>query len=537
VAQRSGTIDVVGLSAPVRVVRDRWGVPHIHAENADDLFAAQGFVQAEDRLFQMDLWRRASQGRLAEVLGGNFIERDAMTRRIQYRGDVAAEWASYGPDARRIAEAFVRGINAWVWRARERPPEPFVLAGWRPDFWSAADLLNRTDAFLESGDALDEVRRRDLPDAVGDALRRIGTPPFLLGLAAPIGTAASDAGAAAAAPAGPAARAPSSGGRASATRERVEFADDRAQFDHPSRSYLVHLRAPGWNVIGITAPWLPGVAVGHNERVAWAMAPLDADTQDIDVVPMGGPRLRVVEEMLRVKGRAEALIVRTELTDRGVVVASDRDVGRLFTLRWSGLEPGAAAGLGALGLDRAGSARNARAAIERWRMPPRRIAYADATGAIGIQDAALVPRRRGAAWDGWLPLDALPHGEDPAAGVVFADRPAHTAEPSAGALFAHVLAVSDAARRRFNVGPLPRPAENDSPTRAVFDLHDWDRSRAVAAPGQSEARDSPHYADLAAEWSAGRLVPLAFSDAAVDANRETTLTLVPAGLTTSQRPR
>src|SRR5215470_6125863 len=127
VAQLSGTAVVPGLSAPVRVVRDTWGVAHVYAQSQDDLFFAQGFVQAEDRLFQMDLWRRSAQGRLAQVLGANFIERDAMTRRLQYQGEPAADWASYGADARPIADAFVRGINAWVAIAREKPPELFRL--------------------------------------------------------------------------------------------------------------------------------------------------------------------------------------------------------------------------------------------------------------------------------------------------------------------------------------------------------------------------------------------------------------------------
>src|SRR5262245_25458578 len=93
-----GTYRIPGLSAPVRVVRDRWGVPHIYAQTTGDLFAAQGFVQAQDRLFQMDLWRRSVQGRLAEVLGPNFVERDAMTRRMQFHGDLDAEGRSYGDD-------------------------------------------------------------------------------------------------------------------------------------------------------------------------------------------------------------------------------------------------------------------------------------------------------------------------------------------------------------------------------------------------------------------------------------------------------
>src|SRR5437667_6630212 len=112
--QISGTLAVAGLAQPVRVIRDRFGIPHITAQNELDLFFAQGFVQAQDRLFQMDLWRRSSQGRLAEVLGPNFIDRDAMTRRMQYHGDLAAEWASYGPSVKAVTGAFVTGINAWV---------------------------------------------------------------------------------------------------------------------------------------------------------------------------------------------------------------------------------------------------------------------------------------------------------------------------------------------------------------------------------------------------------------------------------------
>src|SRR5436190_6687034 len=215
VAQVSGTIDVTGLSAPVRIIRDTWGVPHIHAETQDDLFFAQGFVQAQDRLFQMDLWRRSVQGRLAQVLGPNFIDRDAMTRRMQYHGSLAVEWASYGRDAKEIVEAFVTGINAWVVRAKDELPEEFSLAGWKPELWTADDLLNRTDAFLQSGDAQLEAFRAqlagaagkqrvaallpgDLPrglprdldiekagDVLNDALRRVGTTPFFSGFAAP----------------------------------------------------------------------------------------------------------------------------------------------------------------------------------------------------------------------------------------------------------------------------------------------------------------------------------------------------------------
>src|SRR5215471_2467916 len=158
--QIDGALDVGGLRQTVSVIRDRWGVPHISAQNEHDLFFAQGFVQAQDRLFQMDLWRRSSQGRLSEVLGLNFVERDAATRRVQYRGDLADEWASYGPAVKAIAEAFVGGINAWVTEARVHVPEEFILAGWLPEMWSPQDLLNRTDAFVAAGADGDIFRAR-----------------------------------------------------------------------------------------------------------------------------------------------------------------------------------------------------------------------------------------------------------------------------------------------------------------------------------------------------------------------------------------
>src|SRR6478672_3822155 len=126
-AQVSGAAEVARLGAEVRIVRDRYGIPHVYAQSTHDLFVAQGFVQAQDRLFQMDLWRRSAQGRLSEVLGANFIGRDIMTRRVQFHGDAAAEWGSYGSDAHAIAAAFVAGINAWVAIARERLPEEFAL--------------------------------------------------------------------------------------------------------------------------------------------------------------------------------------------------------------------------------------------------------------------------------------------------------------------------------------------------------------------------------------------------------------------------
>ena len=463
--QVSGTLEVGGLSSPVRVVRDRWGVPHIDAATQDDLFFAQGFVQAEDRLFQMDLWRRSVQGRLSEVLGANFIERDVMTRRIQYHGDLDADWASYGPDARSIAGAFVRGVNAWAAMAREHPPEEFVLAGWRPDFWTPEDLLNRTDAFVASENAAAQVLRARLVAAVGvrradmllptglrgatdlprgldlstispvvaDALRRVGTPPFFMGLAAipstPPGRAGSNAWVIAPA--------------RSATGSAILANDPHQRFDHPSWRYLVQLHAPGWDVIGATSPWLPGVAIGHNDRVAWGLTALAADAQDLYVEKVNPANPHQVQERgrwvdtdftqgeLPVKGRAEPFTFDLERTRHGVIVAVDRGRNLAFTVRWAGSEPGTAAGLGALALDRARSWPEFRSALARWKAPASDVVYADVDGNTGHQAVALVPEGWSGAvpapgwtgaheWRGWRTLDDLPHAFNPRLGYTIA---------------------------------------------------------------------------------------------------------------------
>jgi penicillin amidase len=531
--QTSGQIAIAGLTAPVRIVRDTWGIPHIYAQSQNDLFVAQGFVQAEDRLFQMDLWKRAAQGRLSEVLGANFVERDAMTRRFQYRGDLNVEWASYGPDAKAIADAFARGINAWVALARNRPPEEFVLAGWLPELWSADDLLNRTDAFVESGDALEDVQRLHLSDIVADQIRRVGTRPFFVALAAParVRPAPSAAGETEHEP-NPSSLRPIAAGRVAVERGRpLTFSEDHDRFDHPSTRYLVHLHAPGWNVIGTTRPWLPGVAAGHNERVAWAMAGIDADTQDVYVdhadsaQGVGGT---IVKEPIAIKGRPKPFVFDVDINRHGVVVAADRERREVFRVKWSGTEPGAAAELASIAIDRALNWQAFRDAIAKWKMPARRVVYADADGNIGLQDAALVPIRRGEEWRGWQKADDLRHAFNPPGGIVAADAKRDgVVSPGTSVEFVHPLAVTSAARQRFNIGPLSRPSPDDSPVRAELDPHDWDRSRAINAPGQSEYVDGGHFRDLATLWSAGGWVPLAFSDNAVQRNARATLMLVP----------
>ena len=459
--QVSGTLTVEGLRAPVRVVRDRHGVPHIYAASQDDLFFAQGFVQAQDRLFQMDLWRRSVQGRLAEVLGANFIERDAMTRRIQYYGSREDDWTSYGPDVRAIAGAFVNGVNAWIRMAGDQLPVEFALAGWTPELWQPEDLLNRTEAFVAAANVFDEVFRARVitalgaaradgllprPDGrrtvvpagldpalvsplVGDLLRRAGTPPFFLGFAASLSARSRPAGfdersvRGSAAPGSDPPRGSNAWAVAAARAGGVApllAADPHQALANPSLRYLIHLSAPGWHVAGAAAPWRPGVAIGHNERIAWGWTAVPIDTQDLfleRVNPENPNQFRdgerwvdftVRTEIVRVKGRGEPYEYPQQFTPRGVVIGTDREKNLAYTLGWVGAEAGGAAELAALGVNRASTWTAFRDALERWRFPAAEFVYADVEGRIGRIAAAAVPSRRG--WDGALPAPGWTNG-------------------------------------------------------------------------------------------------------------------------------
>ena len=300
---------------------------------------------------------------------------------------------------------------------------------------------------------------------VADAIRRVGTPPFFAGFAVPPG----------------------------------------ARLDHPSRRYFVHLHAPGWNVIGATAPWLPGVSIGHNDRIAWDCTPVTVDTQDV-YADKGAPVTAVFNDSLTIRGRKEAFDFTHEFTRHGVIVASDTEHDLVYTVRWSGFEAGGAAELAALALDRAQSWPEFRQALSRWKMPARRFDYQDVDGNRGFQVAALVPIRRGTEWAGWRTLDELPHGFTPAArGGRTSSRsqgPPRGADAAAPVVFAHPLGITDALRQRFHVGPLT-PAGDARPFHVAFDAADWDRSSGMNAPGQSGSPASRHFSDLAQGWARG----------------------------------
>ncbi|MDX2031753.1 MAG: penicillin acylase family protein [Blastocatellia bacterium] len=434
-AQTSGTIEAKGLRKRVRVLRDEWGIPHIYAETQDDLFFAQGFVAAQDRLWQMDLWRRIGEGKLAEVLGERAIERDRFARLLRYRGDMKAEYESYAPDAKSIIEAFVRGVNASIEASRDRLPIEFQLAGYRPEPWTPEVCLTRMAGYVMTRNASTEILRAQLVREYGrefvdewietEPARRVELPAGLdlEGIDGRILAAANAAG-------GPVTFNPSDGsnnwvidGTMSSTGKPLLANDPHRTIALPSLRYLVHLNGPGWNVIGAGEPTLPGVAAGHNERVGFGFTIVGIDQQDLYVEETNPAnpneyrwqgawrRMRVEREPLTVKGEPTPRMLELKFTHHGPVIYEDPARHRAYALKWVGSEPGTAGYLASLTLNRVQNWEQFLKAMERWKTPSENLIYADVDGNIGWVAAGITPVRRGPSGKSWSGLLPVPGSE------------------------------------------------------------------------------------------------------------------------------
>ncbi|HEY2945446.1 MAG TPA: penicillin acylase family protein, partial [Vicinamibacteria bacterium] len=147
------TVEAPGLNEPVEILRDRWGVAHIYAKSEHDLFFAQGYNAARDRLFQLELWRRSATGTMAEALGPPELKRDVGARLHMFRGDLEAELGWYHPHGVAIVNAFVDGINAYVAETGRDPaklPLEFRLLGIQPGHWTSADVVSRHNGLLSN---------------------------------------------------------------------------------------------------------------------------------------------------------------------------------------------------------------------------------------------------------------------------------------------------------------------------------------------------------------------------------------------------
>jgi len=453
------SIQVPGLSQPVEIRRDRWGINHIYAETEQDLFFAQGYAAAKDRLFQFELWRRQATGTVAEILGRRELERDRGARLHMFRGDLDAELAHYHPRGKAIVEAFVRGVNAYIAETERAPsllPLEFRLLGITPGRWTPAVVISRHQSL--TANVTSEASSVRAMKAIGpQALRNLqyfqgGEPVFTLDPAIDLKTfpdsvlelyntfrggvafrpediapqfrgnprTAADAGR----------ETPNaledlgdprdvgsnnwvvSGSRTQSTYPILANDPHRAQ-SAPSLRYWVHLVAPGWNVIGGGEPVLPGVSIGHNEYGAWGLTIFGNDNEDLYVYETNPANaneyryqgrweaMRVIADTIGVKGeKPEA--VELKYTRHGPVIFEDRASRRAYALRAAWMESGSAPYLASLRMNQARSWEEFREACGYNRMPAENMVWVDRTGTIGWQAAGIQPIRRN--WSGLLPV-------------------------------------------------------------------------------------------------------------------------------------
>jgi penicillin amidase len=441
-------VPVPGLAAPAQILVDAWGVPHLYAASADDLYFVQGFNAARDRLFQIDLWRRRGLGRLASVFGANFIEQDRAARLFLYRGDMAREWRSYGADAQRTATRFVEGINAYIdliGREPSKLPFEFGHFGYAPEKWQPEDVVrirshgltrnlgsevSRALVACRSDLKSDQVRIRlsprwetKIPEGLDPCIPpevmrayTLATQGVLVA-GRDVRRSAIEGDLHVAADERPA---PPEGSNAwvvaparSATGRPILASDPHRSLATPSLRYIVHLNAPGLSVIGGGEPALPGVSIGHNGTIAFGLTIFSTDQEDLCVYETrdGQPneyrykgaweKMNVVTESIAVRGR-EPVSVELLFTRHGPVIHADPRQARAYAVRSAWFEPGMAPYFGSIDYMHARNFTEFRRAMARWGAPSENQLYADVAGNIGWVTGGLAPKRPN--WDGLLPV-------------------------------------------------------------------------------------------------------------------------------------
>ncbi|RYC71816.1 penicillin acylase family protein [Spirosoma sordidisoli] len=444
------------VQLPVEVIKDRWGVNHIYARNEHDLFFAQGYLAAQDRLFQLEMWRRQATGTVAELLGPQEVKRDVGTRLFRYRtgganGTLDQELIHYHPRGPQIVRAFVEGINAYITEILKTPeklPFEFRVLNTKPGFWTPEVVISRHQGLL--GNVRDELNYGRLVKLIGPeklrslqwfhpaaspaepdlALQVNGDELFqpILGLYEAFRLPLKFQGRATKADEDEAQTDAYfdtekqhvgsnnwvlAGNKSSSGYPMLANDPHRAQ-STPSLRYWVHLHAPGWNVIGAGEPTLPGVSIGHNDYGAWGLTIFETDNEDLLVYetnPKNPNQYRYKGNWVPMTVRTETIPVkggtpvRAELkyTRHGPVVFEDKAAHKAYAIRAGWLERGCAPYLASLRMNQARSWAEFRQACTYSRIPGENMIWAgrplagktaEPNGTIGWQAVGLSPIRK-----------------------------------------------------------------------------------------------------------------------------------------------
>jgi penicillin amidase len=462
-----GRLAVPGLSAPVEVVRVEPGVPHLYARSAHDLFFAQGYVHAQDRLWQMEFNRILGQGRLSALFGEGALEVDKAMHVLGLRQAAERDWQVLAPATRDLVSAYAGGVNAYLSTHRGRLPIEFTLLGVEPQPWTPVDSLtwSKLMSLNLSQNHPFEILRSHLIAKLGEPVARrlmspsppgapVIVPPGVHGYAdlrAPhlaLSRLASLPGLSRIAGTGQTWG--SNGwviaGSRTASGRPLLANDTHLGLQMPSIWYQVGLHGGGYDEAGFSFPGMPFVVIGHNRRIAWGITNLCADVQDLYIEKLddlGHPRryqfenawrdLTLRREEIAVKGKPKVVLEVAETLHGPIVndAISELKGGPPVALRWPAL--GGTHLIDALSaLNLASDWKSFHSALAAWDTPSVNFVYADVDGHIGYQSTARIPIRvpghQGlvpvpgwdgrSEWQGFIPYEEMPYSLDPPSGFI-----------------------------------------------------------------------------------------------------------------------
>ncbi len=481
-SQASKKLNLPGLIAPVEVLRDNWGVNHIYANNEHDLFFSQGYCAAKDRLFQFEVWRRQATGTVAEILGERELKRDIGTRLFKFRGDMQKELQHYHPRGANIINAYVEGVNAYINFINQHPEElpiEFKLLNIKPKAWTADVVISRHQGLLGNitqelnlARAVHKVGEQKIKDIVwfhpkspnltmDTAINPALLSKDILGLynayRKDLEFTKADLGESNFASISNDIKKNSEpdlflqsqemegsnnwiiSGEKSSSGFPMLANDPHRKIAVPSVRYIVHLVAPGWNVIGGGEPEIPGVSIGHNEKGAWGLTIFETDGEDLFVYDLNPKNLnqywykgkwvnmKLIQDNIRVKNSSTKK-VSYAYTIHGPVTFIDSTNHKGYAVRAAWMEPGGAPYLASLRIDQATNWEEFREACTYSNIPGENMIWADKAGNIGWQAVGIVPVRKNFSgyvpvpgdgryeWDGYLPIKERPSAFNPAKG-------------------------------------------------------------------------------------------------------------------------
>ena len=476
------SLDVYGLQNPVQIYRDANGIPHIYAESPQDMFFAQGYIHAQDRMWQMEFWRHIAQGRVSEIVGEPGIENDKFIRTSGWNRIAAANTAYYEqelPEAMSALEAYSAGVNAYLVENHEDIAisqrilglvgEPWQIEPWEPMHSIGWGVVMGWDL---GGNWDNELTRARLYALIGEeATNELipGYPYDTRPVIAPMSDFLAAAPARAESAAAPAidwtrvstdiigeppvsafGTGPHLGsnnwvvsGEHTASGLPLLANDPHLGIQIPSIWYQVGLHAPGWDVTGFSFAGIPGVIVGHNERIAWGVTNVGPDVQDLYIEKinpdnsnqyeyMGEWRdMNVIEEVIKVNG-GEDVILNVRETIHGPIISDVlEDQPDALALRWTATSGPSRILQSVLSINQAQNFEEFREALRYWEIPSQNFVYADVDGNIAYQTPSLIPIRRNGQgmvpvpgwtdeyeWDGYIPFEELPVMLNPERGFI-----------------------------------------------------------------------------------------------------------------------